>query len=335
MTHFTSKLLASSAIEMYVRLSVCGVVFGSDGRPRAVSSSLARVAASPTTARAGVLTGGWQTDRESTYVALSRARDQTDIYLSREDLGQDGLDPEAIEHLAQLMQQGHAQEATITRDLAQPTSDRSPELAQQTDDRSLDAGQPPDFTADPTHDQHCDTYHQVEVQTRSRAGADPPEREAHRACDSRGVWCRRDPRPCSASNRASPYQPRSSCEGSAPEFELASEGRNARPPLPTRASRTRSEQAVDRPPEYLAPLALVVEGDVDRQTLEVPCGGGLGSPPGVQLCCAGDRRLDRHATLTIRDDLIATPGDLHKLADSQVHSLHGSCHRSMVAARAS
>jgi hypothetical protein len=156
-----------------------------------------------------------------------------------------------------------------------------------------------------------------------------------RACDSRGVWSCLARRPCSASRRASPYRPRSPYEPSVPEFELASEGRNARPPLPTRAIRTRSEQTVDRPPEYLAPLALVVEGHVDRETLEVLCGSGLGSPPGVQLCRAGDRRLDRHATLTIRDDRIATPSDLHKLADPQVQSLHGSCHGPMVAPKAS
>jgi ATP-dependent exoDNAse (exonuclease V) alpha subunit len=53
-----------------------------------------------TAERASVLTGGWQTDRESTYVSLSRARDQTEIYLSRDDLGQEGLDPEAIDRLA-------------------------------------------------------------------------------------------------------------------------------------------------------------------------------------------------------------------------------------------
>jgi hypothetical protein len=80
------------------------------------------------------------------------------------------------------------------------------------------------------------------------------------------------------------------------------------------------------PAGYLALLALIVEGDVDRETLEVLCGGGLG----VQLCCTGDRRLDRYATLTIRDDLIATPSDLHKLADPQVQSLHRSYHRPMV-----
>ncbi len=100
-----------------------------------------------TTERASILTGSWQTDRESAYVALSRAREQTDIHLSREDLGQDGLDPEAIEHLAQLMQQSHAQEASITREPAQPTTDRSPDIT-QTDDRSTDISQQPDPTQD-------------------------------------------------------------------------------------------------------------------------------------------------------------------------------------------
>jgi ATP-dependent exoDNAse (exonuclease V) alpha subunit len=113
-----------------------------------------------TTERASVLTGGWQTDRESAYVALSRARDQTDIYLSREDLGQDGLDPEAIEHLAELMQQSHAQDASITRGLAQPTPERSPDITQNTDDRSLEASQP----RDPAQDHQPKTKHVLEAQ---------------------------------------------------------------------------------------------------------------------------------------------------------------------------
>jgi len=78
-------------------------------------------------------------------------------------------------------------------------------------------------------------------------------------------------------------------------------------------------------------LALVVEGDIDRETLEVLCRGGLGTPPGMQLCRGGDRRFDRHATLTIRDDLIAAPSHLHELTDRQVEPLHDSCHGSMVA----
>ncbi len=48
-----------------------------------------------------MLTGGWQTDRERAYVALSRARERTDIYVSREDLGEDGTDADLIERLAE------------------------------------------------------------------------------------------------------------------------------------------------------------------------------------------------------------------------------------------
>jgi len=63
-----------------------------------------------------VLTGGWQTDRESAYVAVSRARERTDIYVSREDLGEQGLDPGAITRLGERMAESHAQQPSITRD---------------------------------------------------------------------------------------------------------------------------------------------------------------------------------------------------------------------------
>lgn len=83
-------------------------------------------------------------------------------------------------------------------------------------------------------------------------------------------------------------------------------------------------------PCFWHPLALAVGGRLDREMLEVLCGGGLGSSAGVQLSRGADRRLDRHATLTIRDDLIATPSHLHELADLQVEPLRGSCHISTV-----
>src|SRR4051794_19870035 len=47
-TYSTSKRFASSAIEMYVRRRVRGVVSGNPGSPRAVSRSDASAAASPT-----------------------------------------------------------------------------------------------------------------------------------------------------------------------------------------------------------------------------------------------------------------------------------------------
>ena len=66
----------------------------------------------------GILIGGWQTDREHAYVAASRARERTQIHVSREDLGEQGLDTGAIERLTDRIGRTRAQEATITRDLA-------------------------------------------------------------------------------------------------------------------------------------------------------------------------------------------------------------------------
>jgi len=65
--------------------------------------------------RALVLTGGWQTDRESAYVALTRARERTDLYVSREDLGEDGMDDGAIQRLSERIAISRAQQASITR----------------------------------------------------------------------------------------------------------------------------------------------------------------------------------------------------------------------------
>jgi conjugative relaxase-like TrwC/TraI family protein len=72
---------------------------------------------------AEVLIGGWQTDREGAYVALSRARERTQIYVSREDLGETGMDIGAIERLGERIRQSRAQEASV----AKPTDERSAE----------------------------------------------------------------------------------------------------------------------------------------------------------------------------------------------------------------
>jgi conjugative relaxase-like TrwC/TraI family protein len=79
----------------------------------------------------GVLIGGWQTDREHAYVALSRAREETQVYLSREDLGEAGMDAGAIERLGERMRRSGAQEASMVNGderWAQPLGDRELEL---------------------------------------------------------------------------------------------------------------------------------------------------------------------------------------------------------------
>ena len=92
-----------------------------------------------TTETSGILIGGWQTDREHAYVTVSRAREQTQIYLSREDLGEQGFDTGAIERLADRMQRSRAQEASITKQVAE----QAPELApEQTPQRTQEATTP-------------------------------------------------------------------------------------------------------------------------------------------------------------------------------------------------
>jgi conjugative relaxase-like TrwC/TraI family protein len=74
--------------------------------------------------QAFVLTGGWQTDRERAYVALTRARDRTDIYVSREDLGEQGMDADAIERFADAIARSRAQQPSIATGLDRDRADQ-------------------------------------------------------------------------------------------------------------------------------------------------------------------------------------------------------------------
>jgi len=89
----------------------------------------------------GILAGGWQTDRERAYVALSRAREQTHVHVSREDLGEAGMDTGAIERLGERMRRSGAQEASIAKGVAERTAERSPQMQRPIDrDLDLDCG---------------------------------------------------------------------------------------------------------------------------------------------------------------------------------------------------
>jgi conjugative relaxase-like TrwC/TraI family protein len=95
--------------------------------------------------RAFVLTGGWQTDRERAYVALTRAQDRTDIYVSREGLGEQGMDAGAIERLGEAMSESHAKHASIATPLAEITDGLGP---------GAGADPPPRPGTGPTTDSH-------------------------------------------------------------------------------------------------------------------------------------------------------------------------------------
>jgi conjugative relaxase-like TrwC/TraI family protein len=66
-----------------------------------------------TVTRTLVVTGGWQTSKEPAYVEASRARQGTDWYVSRQDLGIEGHDSDRIQRLAQNMRKSHAQTPSL------------------------------------------------------------------------------------------------------------------------------------------------------------------------------------------------------------------------------
>jgi hypothetical protein len=62
-----------------------------------------------TVERSVVLTGGWQTSKETAYVEATRARHGTDWFIARDNLGTEGQDPQRITRLAELMRSSHRQ----------------------------------------------------------------------------------------------------------------------------------------------------------------------------------------------------------------------------------
>ena len=66
-----------------------------------------------TVTRTLVVTGGWQTSKEPAYVEASRARQGTDWFVSRDDLGVEGHDTDRIQRLATNMRRSHAQTPSL------------------------------------------------------------------------------------------------------------------------------------------------------------------------------------------------------------------------------
>ncbi|HEY7830405.1 MAG TPA: hypothetical protein VIC06_07560 [Solirubrobacteraceae bacterium] len=72
--------------------------------------------------RTVVVTGGWQTSRESAYVEASRARHGTDWYVARDELGSEGKDTGRTTRLAQHMRNSRAHTPSlIYQELPDPT----------------------------------------------------------------------------------------------------------------------------------------------------------------------------------------------------------------------
>jgi conjugative relaxase-like TrwC/TraI family protein len=68
-----------------------------------------------TVTRTFVITGGWHTSKEAAYVEASRARQGTDWYVNRQDLGEHGHDTDRIKRLARDMSRSRAQTPSLKR----------------------------------------------------------------------------------------------------------------------------------------------------------------------------------------------------------------------------
>jgi hypothetical protein len=66
-----------------------------------------------TVERTVVVTGGWQTSNESAYVEATRARQGTDWFLAREELGSQGQDADRVMQLARRMGTSRAQTPSL------------------------------------------------------------------------------------------------------------------------------------------------------------------------------------------------------------------------------
>jgi conjugative relaxase-like TrwC/TraI family protein len=66
-----------------------------------------------TVERSVVVTGGWQTSRESAYVQASRAREGTEWFLARDELGLEGQDAGRVEKLAAKMRASRAHTTSL------------------------------------------------------------------------------------------------------------------------------------------------------------------------------------------------------------------------------
>ena len=66
-----------------------------------------------TVTRTLVVTGGWQTSKEPAYVEASRAREGTDWYVNRQDLGEHGHDSDRIKRLARDMSRSRTQAPSV------------------------------------------------------------------------------------------------------------------------------------------------------------------------------------------------------------------------------
>jgi conjugative relaxase-like TrwC/TraI family protein len=107
----------SSAGEVLIEFDVTGqqrTLVGEDlSRVRLGYAQHIHRAQGATVTRTLVVTGGWQTSKEPAYVEASRARQGTDWYVNRKELGEEGHDTDRIERFAANMRRSKRQTPSL------------------------------------------------------------------------------------------------------------------------------------------------------------------------------------------------------------------------------
>lgn len=126
-------LQISETGEVLVEFDVTGqrrVLLGEDlARVRLAYAQHIHRAQGATVTRTIVVTGGWQTSKEPAYVEASRARECTDWYVNRRELGEEGHDTERIARFAANMRRSKRQTPSLEhRELPDVTTGPGEEL---------------------------------------------------------------------------------------------------------------------------------------------------------------------------------------------------------------
>lgn len=121
-------LSVSADGEVLVQFDITGqrrVLVGEDlARIRLAYAHHIHRAQGATVTRTLVVTGGWQTSKEPAYVEASRAREGTDWYVNRHELGEEGQDADRIVHLAAQMRRSRRQTPSLEhRELPDPAAE--------------------------------------------------------------------------------------------------------------------------------------------------------------------------------------------------------------------
>jgi hypothetical protein len=107
-----------------------------------------------------ILFGGWETDREQGFIAVTQTQERTDVHIATEDRGERDIETELTDRIEAVIERSQAQEAT-TADREANTADREASTPEPNHEREPDNPpqlEPADRDTDQARDADRDPY---------------------------------------------------------------------------------------------------------------------------------------------------------------------------------